>query len=69
VEQLPDGLVVRPGPPRAAQVSSYADHRMVHAAAVLGLRVPGVGVTDPGAVAKTLPDFVARWEALVGADR
>jgi 3-phosphoshikimate 1-carboxyvinyltransferase len=73
VEQLPDGLVVRPGPPRPARVDSYADHRMVMAAAVLGLAVPGVQVADPGAVAKTLPDFRERWAALldepVGAGR
>ena len=67
VTQLPDGLVVEPGPPRAAQVDSYSDHRMVHAAAVLGLAVEGVTVTDPGAVSKTLPDFLERWADLVGA--
>jgi 3-phosphoshikimate 1-carboxyvinyltransferase len=67
VEQLPDGLVIEPGPRRAAQVDSYADHRMVMAAAVLGLAVEGVAVADPGAVSKTLPDFVARWAELVGA--
>jgi 3-phosphoshikimate 1-carboxyvinyltransferase len=65
VTQQPDGLVIEPGPRRAAQVDSYADHRMVHAAAILGLLVEGVAVTDPGAVAKTLPDFVERWDALV----
>jgi 3-phosphoshikimate 1-carboxyvinyltransferase len=73
VEQLPDGLVVTPGPRRPAVLDSYADHRMVMAAAVLGLAVDGVQVADPGAVAKTLPDFVARWRGLlgepVGADR
>jgi 3-phosphoshikimate 1-carboxyvinyltransferase len=69
VEQLPDGLVVRPGPHRAAWVGSYADHRMVHAAAVLGLAVEGVEVRDPGAVTKTLPDFVARWNAMLGVER
>jgi len=66
VEQLPDGLVVRPGPKRPALLDSYADHRMVHAAAVLGLAIEGVRAGDPGAVAKTLPDFVERWSALVG---
>jgi 3-phosphoshikimate 1-carboxyvinyltransferase len=66
VEQLPDGLVITPGPLRAAQVDSYADHRMVMAAAVLGLAVDGVAVADPGAVSKTLPDFVERWTRLVG---
>jgi 3-phosphoshikimate 1-carboxyvinyltransferase len=66
VQQLPDGLVVEPGPRRAAQLDSYADHRMVHAAALLGLAIEGVRVSDPGAVAKTLPDFVDRWNGLLG---
>ncbi|MGY1604312.1 3-phosphoshikimate 1-carboxyvinyltransferase [Geodermatophilus sp. SYSU D00815] len=73
VEQLPDGLVVEPGPGRPARLDSYADHRMVHAGAVLGLAIDGVEVADPGAVSKTLPDFVERWHGLlgdpVGADR
>jgi 3-phosphoshikimate 1-carboxyvinyltransferase len=65
VEQLPDGLAIEPGPLRAARVDSYADHRMVHAAAVLGLAVDGIEVTDPGAVTKTLPDFRERWAAML----
>ena len=69
VEQLPDGLVITPGPHRPAQVGSYADHRMVHAAAVLGLAVEGVEVRDPEAVSKTLPDFVDRWNAMLGVER
>jgi 3-phosphoshikimate 1-carboxyvinyltransferase len=67
VTQLPDGLVIEPGPRRAAELDSYADHRMVHAAAVLGLAIDGVTVRDPGAVSKTLPDFVERWAHLAGA--
>jgi 3-phosphoshikimate 1-carboxyvinyltransferase len=66
VEQLPDGLVIQPGPHRAALVDSYADHRMVHAAAILGLAIGGVEVSGPDAVAKTLPDFVERWTGLLG---
>ncbi len=66
VEQLPDGLVIEPGPPGPAQLDSYADHRMVMAAAVLGLAIDGVRVADPGAVSKTLPDFVDRWDGLLG---
>jgi len=66
VEQLPDGLVIDPGPRRPALLDSYADHRMVHAAAVLGLAIEGVRAGDPGAVAKTLPDFVERWAGLLG---
>jgi 3-phosphoshikimate 1-carboxyvinyltransferase len=66
VQQLPDGLVIEPGRRRPARLDSYADHRMVHAAAVLGLAIDGVEVNDPGAVAKTLPDFVERWSGLLG---
>ena len=66
VEQLPDGLVITPGPRRAARLDSYADHRMVHAAAVLGLAIDGIEVTDPAAVTKTLPDYRERWAGLLG---
>jgi 3-phosphoshikimate 1-carboxyvinyltransferase len=66
VAQLPDGLEITPGPRRPALLDSYADHRMVMVAAVLGLAVDGVAVADPGAVAKTLPDFRERWAGLLG---
>jgi 3-phosphoshikimate 1-carboxyvinyltransferase len=66
VEQLPDGLVIEPGRHRPAQVDSYADHRMVMAAAVLGLAIEGVAVAGPDAVTKTLPDFRERWVRLLG---
>jgi 3-phosphoshikimate 1-carboxyvinyltransferase len=67
VGQLPDGLVVTPGPRRAARLDSYADHRMVMAGAVLGLGCAGVEIADHGTVAKTLPDFTTRWAGLLGA--
>jgi 3-phosphoshikimate 1-carboxyvinyltransferase len=67
VEQLPDGLVIEPGPRRAARLDSYADHRMVHAGALLGLAIDGVEVSGPDAVTKTLPDFLDRWAGLLGA--
>jgi 3-phosphoshikimate 1-carboxyvinyltransferase len=66
VRQLPDGLEIEPGPHRPGRLDSYADHRMVMAAAVLGLAVEGVAVADPGAVTKTLPDFRERWAGLLG---
>jgi 3-phosphoshikimate 1-carboxyvinyltransferase len=65
VQQLPDGLVITPGPHRPARLDSYADHRMVMAAAVLALAIDGVEVADPGAVGKTLPDFRERWAGLL----
>ena len=56
----PDDLV-------ATEFETYADHRMVHAAAIMALRVPGLGVTDLECVSKTMPDFEADWHTAVGA--
>jgi 3-phosphoshikimate 1-carboxyvinyltransferase len=65
VEQLPDGLVIEPGTRRPGLLQSYADHRMVMVAAVLGLAIDGVQVAGVDAVTKTLPDFVERWGHLL----
>lgn len=61
-----DGLLIRPRPLTGGMFHTYADHRMVMAAAVLGLRVPGVVVENVGTVAKTLPTFVDLWEGMLG---
>jgi 3-phosphoshikimate 1-carboxyvinyltransferase len=68
VTELPDGLAVTPRPLRAEgrrPFESYDDHRMVMAAAVLGLAVPGIEVLNAATVGKTFPDFTALWEALL----
>jgi 3-phosphoshikimate 1-carboxyvinyltransferase len=68
VTELPDGLSVRPRPLRAQPghaFESYDDHRMVMAAAVLGLAVPGIEVPNVATVGKTFPDFTALWWSLV----
>ena len=65
-EELPDGLVVRPGAPRPALVQTYEDHRMAMSFALVGLRVPGVRIADPGCVAKTYPGYWADLESLRG---
>lgn len=44
---------------------SYADHRLAHLAALVGLVVPGVVVDDIAAVDKTMPDFTSRWQAML----
>ena len=70
VTELPDSLTIRPRPLRAEPghvFESYDDHRMVMAAAVLGLAVPGIEVTNVATVGKTFPDFTALWGELAGA--
>jgi 3-phosphoshikimate 1-carboxyvinyltransferase len=64
-----DGLIIRPRPlhaPPGRPWSAYADHRMATAGALLGLVVPGLTVDDIDCTSKTIPDFPARWDELIG---
>jgi 3-phosphoshikimate 1-carboxyvinyltransferase len=63
----PDGdtLLVTPRPLHGGPVDTRGDHRLAYAAAVLGLAVPGVVLSDVTCTAKTLPDFVARWARML----
>ena len=47
------------------ELSSYADHRMVHFAAIVALDRPGTGVDELACVSKTMPDFPRLWNQLV----
>ncbi len=64
VEEWPDGLKISPGPPRAATIDTYNDHRMAMSLAILGLRAPGITINDPGCVRKTYPEFFQDLERL-----
>ena len=61
VDEDEDGWTITPGTPQAATVQTYEDHRMAMALALLGLRVPGIAITDPACVAKTFPGY---WRLL-----
>jgi 3-phosphoshikimate 1-carboxyvinyltransferase len=60
----PDGFVVHPGIPQPARVATYDDHRMAMSFALLGLRVPGIEIEEPGCVAKTFPGYWATLDRL-----
>jgi 3-phosphoshikimate 1-carboxyvinyltransferase len=64
-EELEDGLLIRPRPLHAATFRTYDDHRMAHAAVVLGLRVPGLLVENVVTTIKTYPNFAPVWERLM----
>ena len=70
ITELPDGLRIRPRPLRAQAADgpfgSYDDHRMVMAAAVLGLVVPGLRVVNAQTAAKTFPGFTHVWADMLG---
>ncbi|MDX6283115.1 MAG: 3-phosphoshikimate 1-carboxyvinyltransferase [Kribbellaceae bacterium] len=65
VTQTSDGLEIRPKPLHGGLFGTYHDHRMAHAAAVLGLTVNGLEIENIATTAKTLPEFPDLWSALV----
>ncbi|MFF4196132.1 3-phosphoshikimate 1-carboxyvinyltransferase [Nonomuraea sp. NPDC001831] len=64
-EETADGLLIRPRPLHGGVFHSYDDHRMATAGAVIGLAVPGVEVENIATTAKTLPEFVQMWAAML----
>lgn len=63
--ELDDGLAIEPKHLSPGVFRTYADHRMAHAAAVIGLGVPGLQVEDIGTTAKTYPGFAEDWKTLL----
>jgi len=68
VDELPDGLIIRP-PDRLAPaaIDTYDDHRMAMSFALAGLKCPGLVINDPQCCAKTFPDFFERFERMIAA--
>lgn len=65
VRETAEGLLIRPRPLTGVVVDTYDDHRIAHAAAVVGLVVPGVFVDNVATTEKTHPRFVDAWTALL----
>jgi 3-phosphoshikimate 1-carboxyvinyltransferase len=67
VTERADGLEIRPRALRAADAifDSHDDHRLVMAAAVLGLAAPGLTVRGAATVGKTFPAFTTLWSAML----
>jgi 3-phosphoshikimate 1-carboxyvinyltransferase len=65
VAETADGLTIRPRPLRGGVFSTYDDHRLATAAAVLGLVVPGLQVENVATTGKTLPNFVELWTRML----
>lgn len=64
VTETPDGLSLRPAELHGGVFRTYADHRMAHAAVVVGSAVADVLVEDIGTTAKTFPGFERVWAGL-----
>jgi len=65
VEELPDGLIIQPGPLAAAQLDGRSDHRIVMALSIAGMAVDGPTVIDTAeAINITFPDYVKLMKKL-----
>jgi 3-phosphoshikimate 1-carboxyvinyltransferase len=64
VDEHDDGLTIHPGPIRPTTVETYDDHRMAMSFSLVGLKVPGIRIANPGCTAKTYPRFFNDLQAL-----
>nr|WP_156802490.1 3-phosphoshikimate 1-carboxyvinyltransferase [Corynebacterium lubricantis] len=60
-QELADGLHIEPAQLHGGQWTSYADHRMATAGAIIGLVVEDVEVENIATTSKTLPGFEKMW--------
>ena len=59
-----DTLHIEPSPDlHGAEIETYQDHRMAMCFALLGLKVPGMRLHNPGCVKKTFPSFFQKIAA------
>ena len=52
-----DGVEVSPSKITPAEIETYKDHRVAMSFSLIGLKVPGIRIKDPGCVSKTFPTF------------
>jgi 3-phosphoshikimate 1-carboxyvinyltransferase len=65
VEELPDGLIIRPGRPKPAKLDGRNDHRIVMALSLAGLMLDEECVIDTAeAMSVTFPSFVELMKSL-----
>ena len=64
VDELPDGLAIRPARLHGGVFHTYADHRMAHAGVIIGAAVDGVLVENVETTSKTFTDFAPFWAGL-----
>lgn len=64
VQEEADALTVYPGRVRPGVVETYNDHRVAMSFALVGLKVPGIGIRNPRCVEKTFPAYFEVLEGL-----
>jgi len=65
VNEHEDGMTIYPCDAiQPATIRTYNDHRMAMAFSLIGLRVPGICIENPGCVSKTFPNFFETLDTL-----
>lgn len=44
-----------------AEIDTYNDHRIAMSMSLIGIKVPGIRINNPGCVNKTFPNFFSKW--------
>jgi 3-phosphoshikimate 1-carboxyvinyltransferase len=65
VNETDDGLTIHPRLLHGGVWSTYADHRMAQAGALLGLVVPDIEIDDISVTSKTMPEFAQLWTQMI----
>jgi len=60
-EETDDGITIDGSKPHGAEIETYNDHRIAMSFAILGLRTPGIKITDKNCTSKSFPGF---WDEL-----
>ena len=78
VEEGPDWMRIEPllasaarpaVAPGSTRIETYHDHRIAMCFGVLGSKLPGLRILDPGCVAKTYPNYWRDWQRARSAPR
>jgi 3-phosphoshikimate 1-carboxyvinyltransferase len=65
VEEQKDGMIIHPCESfQPASIKTYNDHRMAMSFGLMGLRIPGIQIENPGCVSKTFPNYFEVLESL-----
>lgn len=67
VTEHADGITIHPRLLRSGDWSSFADHRVAQAGAVIGLLIDDLVIDDIDCTAKTMPDFPSLWQDMIDA--
>jgi len=67
VEEKNDGIIIYPHSSyKASEIETYDDHRMAMSFALVGLRIPGIKISNPECVSKTFPKYFKEFQKLYG---